>query len=244
MKGNRNLRRMLLALLAIGGLVALAMAAPALHLIDNRAFRLFASGRPNREVAAVLFSGDMGLRLGMGPKVAPALAAHGIPVLGVSSSVEFGTHRTQAEAEVIVANAIRTALRDTGARRVVLLGQSFGADVLAATAPYLPPDLKQRVAAIALVVPGRDVFLRADPTGLSYHGVPDVQPAAALRALDWAPVICIRGASEPESLCPALDATRADVITLPGGHFLRNDHKLLTATILRALARARPSIVA
>lgn len=244
MNVTRTARRAGIAAVAAAALTALALAAPALHLLGSDPLRLFASAKTHPSVAAVYVSGDMGLRFGMGPKVAPALAAHGMPVVGVSSSVNFATHRTRAEADAILAHAVRTALSQTGARRVVLVGQSFGADIISATAADLPPALRQRVAAIALVVPGENVFFRADPTGITYHGTPDAEPAAGMRALDWAPVICIHGMQEHDSLCPMLDPRRAQVIALPGGHFLRNDHRLLTASILNALARADPTILA
>lgn len=226
-----------------GLLVALALAAPALHLIDTRALRTFASQRANPPFAAVYFSGDMGLRYGMGPKVAPALAAHGLPVIGVSSSVNFATHKTREQADAVLAGAIRVALRQTGADKVVLIGQSFGSDMVATTVPDLPPDLRSHVAGVILVVPAQTVFFRSDPTGLTYLGTPDARPAAGMRTVSWAPVACIYGLEESDSLCPTLAGTPARVIGLPGGHFLHHDDKLLTATIMDALRRIDPTIL-
>ncbi|WP_230769313.1 virulence factor [Sphingomonas sp. Leaf4] len=243
---RRGARRRILgwSALAAGLLVLLALAAPALHLIDNHALRLFrGNGERNPKVVAVYLSGDMGLRFGLGAKVVPALAAHGIPVVGVSSPVTFGTRRSRAEADAIVANAIRTAMARTGATRVLLMGQSFGADIVSAVAPDLPADLRPHIAAINVVVPAQSVFFRSDPTGILYHGTPDAWPSAGMRRLDWAPVICIHGRDERESLCPTLAGTKAQVIGLPGGHFLRNDDKLVIATILAALRSADPTIL-
>jgi len=238
----RMRRRLGIGALLAGLLMLLALAAPALHLIDDRSLRLF-GGRPQSQVVSVYFSGDMGLRFGMGAKVVPALAAHGIPVIGVSSPVNFGTRRTREQADAIVAGAIRTAMAQTGAQRVILMGQSFGADIVSAIAPDLPADLRAHIAAINVVVPAQTVYFRSDPTGLYYHGTPDAVPAAAMRHLDWAPVICIYGEEEADSLCPTLKGTGAQVIGLPGGHFLRNDDKLLVATLLRSLRTAGAGMV-
>ncbi|WP_315760029.1 AcvB/VirJ family lysyl-phosphatidylglycerol hydrolase [Sphingomonas sp. Y38-1Y] len=229
--------------LIIGALVALALAAPGLKLIDSVPLRLFdADGRSR--VAAVFVSGDMGLGYGLGKQVAPALAARGIPVLGVSSPVQFGTRRTRAEVDGVIADAIRQALARTGADRVVLMGQSFGADMVAVAAPDLPAELRRRVAAIALVVPGNTAFFRADPTDLTYLGTPDARPAAGMRALRWAPVICVWGVAERDSLCPELAGSAARTIALPGGHFLRNDSRLLVTTLVRELRAADPALLA
>ncbi|UVO50704.1 virulence factor [Sphingomonas sp. SUN019] len=242
-----RLRRVLgiAALLAglAGLVVALAVLVPALHLIDRPAIRMFGTSKAHPDVVAVYASGDTGLRFGKSPKVISALAARGIPVAGIDSAVNFASHRSRAQVDAIVANAIRLALARTGASRVVLMGQSFGADIVATAALDLPTVLRPKVAAINLVVPSRTVFFRADPTEITYRGTPDATPAAALRRLDWTPVSCIYGAAETDSLCPLLRGTRAQVVPLPGGHFLRRDHKLIIATIIQALRHADPTII-
>jgi len=220
--------------------VALILATPALRLVDGQAVRVFGANRPHPQLAAVYFSGDMGLRFGMGPHVAPALAARGVPVIGISSAVNFATHRTRAQIDSLVADAIRTALA-TGAQKVVVIGQSFGADMVATAAPDLPADLRARTAAIVLVVPSQTAYFRADPTGLAYLGTPDAKPAGAMRAIGWTPVICIYGIRETDSLCPALSGSPARIIALPGGHFLNRDDKRLVATMLNALRVADPT---
>ncbi|MDJ0277846.1 AcvB/VirJ family lysyl-phosphatidylglycerol hydrolase [Sphingomonas sp. 2R-10] len=242
---RRRLRRRIgIGALFAGLLVLLGLAAPALGLIDTRSLRLVESDRAHPPVVAVYVSGDMGLRFGLGSVVVPALAAHGIPVVGVSSPVNFGTRKTRAQVDAVIAGAIRTALARTGARRVILMGQSFGADMVSATAPDLPADLRARIAAISVVVPAQTVYFRSDPTGILYHGSPDARPAAALRALDWAPVVCIYGRDESDSLCPTLRGGRAQVFALPGGHFLAHDDQLVIATILATLRTADPTILA
>lgn len=197
-------------------------------------------GNGQRALAAVLFSGDMGLRFGMGPYIVRALARHDVPVLGVSSPSAFGAHKSRAEVEAIVAGAIRDAVVKTGAQRVVMIGQSFGADIVRVGLAALNPALRGRIAAVVLVVPGRDAWFRADPSGIAYRATPDAGPENP-RALAWAPVLCIKGAAERDSLCPLLDGPDLRAITLPGGHFLRNDHALLVGTIMGAL---RPVLAA
>lgn len=241
---RRRLRRRFgIGALIAGLLVLLGLGAPSLHLIDSRSLRLYDDGTQHPSVVAVYISGDMGLRFGLGSKVVPALAAHGIPVVGVSSPVNFGTRKTREQVDAIVANAIRTALATTGARRVILMGQSFGADMVSATAPDLPADLRARIAAISVVVPAQTVYFRSDPTGILYHGTPDARPTAAMRALRWAPVICIYGREEADSLCPTLRGTPAQVVGLPGGHFLHHDDPLVIATILATLRVADRSLL-
>jgi type IV secretory pathway VirJ component len=201
---------------------------------DRDPIRMYGMEGPRKRVAAVYFSGDMGLRFGMGPHVATGLAKAGVPVLGVSSSTAFASHRTRTQTDAIVADAIRQTLQRTGADRVVVLGQSFGADIARVGLADLPQALRAKVAAAVLVVPGRTAYFRADPSGLSYRGTPDADASEAQR-LRWLPVTCIHGAAEVDTLCPALTMPNIRRIALPGGHFLRNDHALLLRTIMDAL---------
>ena len=221
--------------------VAAAGALAAAGFFDRDAHSLFAASGPRAPVAALLFSGDMGLRFGMGPPTARALAAHGVPVLGVSSSTAFRAHRTRAETNGIVAQAVRDALRVTGQDRLVLVGQSFGADILQTGLAALPAALRRHIAGIILVVPGRDVFFRADPTALAYRGAPDSRAQSTLPTLDWAPLTCIYGKAEPDSACPGATQPSATIVAMPGGHFLHRDTAALISQILAAVRRAATS---
>jgi type IV secretory pathway VirJ component len=235
------------ALRWIGGIAlvasaALLVVAAIAGFFDRDPIRLFGDfGRGRVPVVALFFSGDLGLRFGMGPHVTQGLAVRGIPVMGVNSPTVFGRHRSRAEVDGLVADAVRGALARAHADRVVLIGQSFGSDVLGTGAARLPADLKSKVAAIVLVVPGQTVFFRADPTSLAYRGTPDAQALDAARTLSWAPLTCIYGARETDSLCPLL-AAPVKRIALPGGHFLDNDPRRLIATILGALRPVLPGI--
>ncbi|WP_448662722.1 AcvB/VirJ family lysyl-phosphatidylglycerol hydrolase [Sphingomonas sp. CJ20] len=220
----------LVAVIAIGLVVLYASAG----FFDRDPVRLFGMEHRGAPVAALYFSGDMGLRYGMGPYIAAGLADAGVPVLGVSSSTAFATHRTRAETDAIFAKAVRDTLRQTGAQRVILIGQSYGADITRVGLASLPADLRAKVAAAVLVVPGRTAYFRADPAGFAYRGTPDAGPEEANR-IDWLPLTCIRGALEPDSLCPVLTGGNVRSIVLPGGHFLNNDHDLLVRTVLTAL---------
>lgn len=214
--------------IALGGIVIGA------GFFDRDPVRVFGFSGGHKRVAAVFFSGDMGLRFGMGPYVASGLASAGVPVFGVSSSTAFVTHHSRAETDEIVSGAIRDTLRRTGASRIVVLGQSFGADIVRVGLAHLPDDLRDKVKAAVLVVPGEAAYFRADPTGLSYHGTPDAGPSEASQ-LGWLALVCIRGEAETDSLCPTLTMPNVRRLTLPGGHFLRNDHDLLVRTVLQSL---------
>ncbi|MFD1610643.1 AcvB/VirJ family lysyl-phosphatidylglycerol hydrolase [Sphingomonas tabacisoli] len=229
----RRYRRWLWATLALvaAGLAALAWS---VGFFDRDPDRFFDAGPRRPKYAAVLFSGDLGLRYGMSSHIAVALKDKGVPVLGISSPAAFPTRKTRAETDRIVAHAIRDALKRTGASQVLLMGQSFGADIARVGLRDLPPVLRPKVAAAVLVVPGSDAFFRADPSNLTYHTAPDAGSEEAAR-IDWLPIVCVQGSAERDSLCPVLTQRNARRAVLPGGHFLQRNHELLTRTIMKSL---------
>lgn len=233
-----RLRTFFLAFGALAAIVALSLTilAAVSGFFDSDPVHLFGidSAKPKRFVTAY-FSGDMGLRVGMGTYVAPALAARGIPVYGMASPTVFGQQRDQAFVNAYVADVTRQALAKSGADQVILMGQSFGSDILASGLAALPADLRARVAGVVLVVPASTAYFRADPTGLRYYGTPDADTVARIKQADWAPITCIYGERETDSLCPALLGSDARVVEMPGGHFLGNDHQKLISTIFTAL---------
>lgn len=196
--------------------------------------------QPMQGLVAVFFWGDMGFNVGMGPSIARRLAAQGVPVLGVNALAAFAHRRTPQETRLLVRDATLRALHAPGARRVLLVGQSFGAGVLLAGLDGLSPELRARVAMVALIVPPDSLLLRATPGGVFSFGT-DGPALPAAHRLDWAPALCIHGAEEADSLCPLWRAQNVTRIALPGGHFLHEDAALVAATLLRGLATAGPT---
>lgn len=227
-----------LAMVLVGLLLILAGALWRGSYFDRDPYELTPSTGPARAgLAALYFSGDMGLRFGPGETMTDRLAARGIPVIGFNTPVAFRTRRSAAETEAIIAAAIRKALTDSRAQRLVLIGRSYGADVLAAVLPALPADLRQRVAAVVLVVPGRQVFFRTDPTNITYLGTPDGDALRGIRAITWAPITCIHGVEETDSACPPTHQRNVTNIAMPGGHFLDFDTDAIVHNVMGAIAR-------
>lgn len=186
-------------------------------------------------LAAVVLSGDMGFRVGMGPRIAARLAADGIPVIGVNSLTYFRHERTKAQVERLVADATQRALAFGHADKVVLIGQSFGADMLHVGLTGMAPALRAKVRMVALVVPTDSVIYRASPSELFDWATPDAAALTTARQLTWVPVTCIHGAQESTSLCPMLNLPNVHRVTLPGGHPLHYDADAVHAVLSRAI---------
>ncbi|MGK6321461.1 AcvB/VirJ family lysyl-phosphatidylglycerol hydrolase [Sphingomonas sp. DT-51] len=187
-----------------------------------------------RGLVAVMFSGDSGFNAGMTPHIGRALAAQGVPVLEINSLTAFRDGRTPDGTAALVAEATRRALTIPGARRVVLIGQSFGADMLQYGASMLPVALRAHVPQLLLAVPGDTLLFRASPNGI-FDGPPDRAALPSARQIDWAPVLCVHGAEEANSLCPIWRQGNVRVVTLPGDHYLHHNPDRLFATLWQAI---------
>lgn len=194
-----------------------------------------ADAGPTR-TAIVMLSGDMGDRVGMTPKVAARLNARGHAVVTVNSLSYFSPRRTAAEAAALIAGAMHRAEALGKTDHVVLVGQSFGADMLHAGLTELPPAARAKVRAVVLVVPGHDIIFRASPVELAGFETPDALALPTASRLTWAPVTCIWGTAETNSLCPELNLPNVRKVPLPGGHRLDFDDKAVAEAILTAVA--------
>ncbi|MCE7796434.1 virulence factor [Sphingobium sufflavum] len=197
-----------------------------------------ATGRPapsKAHLAAVILSGDMGLKVGMAPRIAERLAADGIPVIGVNSLTYFRNGRTPAEVEALLSDLTRRALSFGHADQVVLIGQSFGGDVLHVGLAGLPHGLRAKVRMAAFVVPTDTVLLTASPSEIFTWAIPGTAAMTTARQLDWTPVTCIYGVEETATLCPLWRQPNVHVVGLPGGHPLHGDVDAIHAVLSKAI---------
>jgi type IV secretory pathway VirJ component len=192
-----------------------------------------------QDLMAVILSGDGGwaaLDKGLGA----ALAARGIPVVGWNSLRYFWSPRTPEGAARDLDRALRHYLTAWGKRRALLVGYSFGADVLPFLVTRLPADSRARIAGIGLL--GLDAeaafaFHVADWLGGSGGGGHPTVPE--IRRLEGLRVVCVEGADEHDSACRSLPPW-ARVITLPGGHHFDGDYTRLGAELLSAVEEPPP----
>jgi type IV secretory pathway VirJ component len=195
-----------------------------------------AAKAPERDVLAVVLSGDGGWA-GIDREIGETLAKSGIPVAGLNSLQYFWTARTPDSTAADVARLLRHYLRTWNKRRAVLIGYSFGADVLPFIVSRLPADLRESLALIVLIGPGKDAnfefhltdWLVGSPQRSSLPILPEAEK------LRGAKVLCLFGEEEKESLCRDLDQGIVERMVLKGGHHFGGHYRTITDRILSAL---------
>jgi type IV secretory pathway VirJ component len=189
--------------------------------------------KPERRYAVVLLSGDLGLKIGMAPEIARRLAADGIPVVAINTLAYLRNTRTPADITTLIARAEQRALQFGHTDRVVLIGQSFGADMVHVGLVGLPPPLRAKIARVALIVPEDTVQFRASPSEVFDLWTPTTPALPTARQLTWTPLLCVQGVEEVGSLCPLLTQANATRVALPGGHPLHRDADALYEVLTR-----------
>lgn len=226
------------------GYVAAAVVAAFLyfqHLIGGPLFLpLLPKGEAQPGVAIVSMSGDLGVDFGLTGKTARRFQADGIPVIAVNSHDFFKVRRTAAEASALLAQAIDKAAAAGHTQRVWLIGHSYGADMMHVALAGLPQAERDKIAAVALVVPGQTIFLKIDWLERYDWKPPEAAAVDTARLLTWVPVLCIQGSEEDASLCPSLTQPNVEHLTLPGGHLLHRDSKAVHDAVAAFFAKHRP----
>jgi type IV secretory pathway VirJ component len=188
---------------------------------------------------ALLLTGDGGWA-GLDRELAARLAASGVPTVALNSLKYFWTERTPEETTRDVVRLLRHYLAAWNKQRVLLVGYSFGADVLPFVVNRLPAELRARVTSVSLLGIDADASFEvriSDWVGPDSGGAPTRPEVAAMRRV---PVLCIYGAGESDSICPGLDATDVTREQIGRGHHFSGEYATLADRILAFARRPHP----
>ena len=192
---------------------------------------------------AVLLSGDGGWA-GIDREVAQALAAKGMPVIGLNSLRYFWSAKQPAQLGSDL-DRIIAAYREKWHRdKVVLIGYSFGADVAPFAFNHLNDKRRPDIDGMVLigVSPKASFEFRLGHWLGSDEGEYPVLPELKKVGL---PVFCIYGSSEGDDLCPQLTKPEFPTVTglmLPGGHHMGGDYALIADKIIRFVFASRGAV--
>jgi type IV secretory pathway VirJ component len=195
---------------------------------------------PGADLMAVMLTGDGGWAE-IDKRISARLAAEGVPVVGWSSLKYYWTPRTPETAARDLARILDRYGRLWGKRRFLLVGYSFGADVLPFLVSRLPAELRSRVALLGLLGLSEQASFEFHVAG--WLGVETGRHSTApeVARLGATPVLCLRGEDEAGSACRLLHGTAVRSLMLPGGHHFGGSYERIADALLAALVPAVPS---
>ncbi len=183
------------------------------------------AAKPKFDTMAIVLSGDGGWR-DIDSELGGILAEGGVPTVGLDSLRYFWQERTPKQTAADLERIVKTygALWKTS--KVVLIGYSFGADVLPATFKELPPDLAARVRLVSLMALSPTANFEIKVAGWVAWTArnPDHPTKDLLLEMPAGIVQCIYGEEDDDSACPDLPPGSAEVIKTEGGHHFDGDY--------------------
>jgi type IV secretory pathway VirJ component len=225
--------------------------APDVALSQVLATRIAAAGRTNQPLdlplnvlqakpamntMAVIFSGDGGWR-DLDSEVGGYLQSQGIPTIGLDSLRYFWSERSPQATADDLAKIIEYYRRQWGVQNVLLVGYSFGADVLPATYNLLPAEDRARVKQITLLGLSHEVDYEISVTG--WLGVAGDgkggDPMTDIVKIDPKLIQCVYGTDEDDDPCPTLKDKGVEVVPIEGGHHFDENYQALGKRIRDSL---------
>ena len=192
---------------------------------------------------AVMLSGDGGWAA-LDRGLSARLAAAGISTVGWDSLSYFWTARSPAESARDLARVIRHYLEAWHKERVILMGFSYGAEVLPFMVNGLPDDVRPRVTLAILLSVGRTAMFQFHLSDWFDVGRgADARPVLPqVQALAWTQRLCIYGEDDANSLCPDLTGQGVEVKKVPGNHHFDEDYPGVANLILEAARPRAPAL--
>jgi type IV secretory pathway VirJ component len=187
-----------------------------------------------KDTVAVFLSGDGGWA-GLDQKVASALAAQGVAVVGLDSLRYFWNRRTPDGLAHDLDRTMRYYASHWRRRRVLLIGYSQGANVLPASFNRLPGPSRRMVQQLVLIGLENKAawqFHLSNWIGSPADAQPILPEASKLSA---ATTLCLYGDGDGDALCPRLSAESVTAREMPGGHHFNGAYDQLAAKILARL---------
>jgi type IV secretory pathway VirJ component len=187
----------------------------------------------------VVLSGDGGWR-DIDKQIGQTLAKGNISVVGLDSLRYFWSARTPQQVGRDLDRIVAHYQAAWGVHDVLLIGYSFGADVLPASYNHMSPATQSSVVEISLLGLAERAsfeFHVSDWLGLNRSDALPIAPEVA--RLDVAKVQCFYGEGEVDSLCRNPVLARAEPIETKGGHHFDGDYQALARRIIEGYERRK-----
>ena len=188
-------------------------------------------GKDENRQLVVLLTGDGGWA-GLDKGITEQFASEGIATVALNSLKYFWTKRTPEETSKDVSRVIRHYLEAWKKDRVILVGYSFGADVIPFVLNGLPGDVLTKVGSVNLLGLSSTATFEVkvgDWIGGPADGLPIAPQVAALR--NPPPMQCLYGEGEKDSLCSRLPA-QVERRQIGRGHHFSGDYDGVARAIL------------
>jgi len=200
-----------------------------------------AAGQAGQHPLVIFYSGDGGWR-DIDNKVGVYLSDQGYFVVGIDSLRYFWRKKEPATMAADLDRLIRHYAKQAQGKGVILVGYSFGADIMPFMVNQLSPDAKAEVKLVSLLGVSHhasfEIRLQDIIGGVNTDGPPTLPELLKMKGI---PIQCVFGEAEQDSVCAdkSLDAV-VNRVEMNGGHHFDGDYRH-TADLIIAADKVRVS---
>ncbi|MFH0727177.1 MAG: AcvB/VirJ family lysyl-phosphatidylglycerol hydrolase [Pseudomonadota bacterium] len=201
---------------------------------------------PHGKTMAVIYSGDGGWR-DLDKKIGEELRKAHIPVVGVDTLRYFWHRQTPEMATKGLESIIEHFANAWNTPDVLLIGYSFGADIIPFMVNRAKPAVLDQIRLISLLSLSRTADFEIRMSGwIGGASSPDALPLPPeLKKLDPLRVQCFLGVEDQdESGCTDASLAGAQIIKTSGGHHFDGDYGKMVRTIIDGAVRLGAGVTA
>jgi type IV secretory pathway VirJ component len=161
----------------------------------------------------------------------------GYPVISFNCLKHFWKSQTPGQSAVDASNLISYYENLWKRRKVILIGYSFGADIVPFIFTRLPKNQMENISQIILLSPSNHTDFEVHVTemlGENSEGVDNVP--AEINKINQKPILILSGEKEDDDLnIAALNISNYKKVTIPGGHHYDGNPSSVAETIIKYL---------
>lgn len=185
----------------------------------------------------VFMSGDGGWAA-LDKGVSKQLQLQGLPVVGWNSLTYYWKKKNPQQVTDDLVQIMDRYGSRWQKRQVLLIGFSFGAEIVPFVLNRLPPEYRQRVIGAVMLSPSTSSDFEIHVSEIissSKLGQYPTEPE--VKRIQDIPLLCFYGLDDddPDMLCPRLQQQNVTSIGVSGGHHFEDDYPQLAHLILRHL---------
>jgi type IV secretory pathway VirJ component len=188
----------------------------------------------NTNLMGIVITGDGGWGV-TDSGIAKSLAAGGIPVVGLNSLHYFWKQKTVEQTAVDLNRILQHYTALWKRTEVVVVGYSFGADVLPFMLNRIPGESLQKIKVITLLSPSSTADFQFHLTDwIATRKRPTSQPVRPeVEKLRGRKILCFYGTDDDGVLCRQLDPGLVKAIPIQGGHRFGRGYQPIVDAILQ-----------
>jgi len=203
--------------------------------LEELPLKIIPSGSTTKTSLIFMISGDGGWT-GFDQELASHLAKESFPVVGLDALQYFWSEKKPEEVAKSIAPVLEYYLSEWNCQNIILMGYSFGADIMPFLKNKLSPELKSKVKLVSMLSPDEwaDFEIHISDMFNLHSSEDDNNVLAELKKAN-SKTLLIFGSEEVPNKFEDLPKTHYKHLVLPGGHHYGNNYEAVTNGIIQAL---------